>query len=176
MYRYMPIHIEESDLGNISTSLYKYPKISLQLSEFGTGNTSLSQESLLANITPALVYVLLVALAAFMVYVILIYLRHKYSGPMLFSVVHKTSKSLGDITIDYSYEGIAKILREVFLNIRNRLCKPYCTPREIALKYSSSPLLQLFAKVYEDVVYGSKERDDVGSVVAEVMKYFAESK
>jgi len=72
------------------------------------------------------------------------------------------------LSIAYSYKGIAKILRELFIKVRNKIGCKYCTPRETALKRFSEPLLQLFAQLYEDVVYGSKHREDTPTVINEV--------
>lgn len=177
MYRYKPIHIEKLNLGNLTTNLqYVYPNASLRPSELRVENISLGQDYSLTNIIPILIYTLLAVIAVFMAYILFTYLRHRHEGLPLFVVARKTSTPLESLTISYSYEGIARILREIFLGIRDKLCKPYCTPREVALKHSASSILQLFAKVYEDVVYGSRKREDAEVIADEVRKHFIEGK
>jgi len=59
--------------------------------------------------------------------------------------------------VSYSYPGVKRILRAVYVSIRRGSC-PTCTPRELALRgYAPTQ----FADLYEEVVYGGVGVDNV---------------
>ncbi len=57
---------------------------------------------------------------------------------------------------EYAYAGMKLVLRGYYLRLREALGCKRCTPRELATM-SGRWELEKFAKLYEDVVYGSKE-------------------
>gem|GEM_PF-1176224 len=58
--------------------------------------------------------------------------------------------------VEYIYPGIKLVLRRYYLKIRDAVGCRRCTPREIVTKCGRVEYEE-FAKLYEDVVYGSKE-------------------
>ncbi len=68
----------------------------------------------------------------------------------------------------YRYYGLARVLREKFVELRRRFgLKISVTPREMATIIGSVKLHR-FADVYEDVVYGGINREDVEEVLREM--------
>jgi len=117
-------------------------------------------------------YIILIASLAFIIIMILLYLwgsQKIFSSPIYIGR-KKTSDTIP--IISYVYEGIKRVLREYYIVIRDRMRCKNCTPREIAIKIRSKPL-ELFAHLYEDVVYGSKSRKDVYNVM-DMVKNFLE--
>ncbi len=66
------------------------------------------------------------------------------------------SGSLAGELIEYVYPGIKMVLRKYYLKIRDVVGCKRCTPREIVTKCGKTEYEE-FVKLYEDVVYGSKE-------------------
>ncbi len=68
-----------------------------------------------------------------------------------------TGKIGGEVfpRINYSYSGIKLVLRRIYLALRRRVSCCNCTPREIYSRDGRSEV-GLFARIYEEVVYGSK--------------------
>ncbi|MEM4970820.1 MAG: hypothetical protein QXE01_06170 [Sulfolobales archaeon] len=64
----------------------------------------------------------------------------------------------------YVYPGIKKILREIYVSIRERFCKD-CTPRELAYRRA---IPNQFADLYERVVYGDIYEEGVLERLAEM--------
>jgi len=117
-------------------------------------------------------YIILITSLAFIIIMIFLYLwgsQKIFSSPIY--IGRKKSSDTIPI-ISYVYEGIKRVLREHYIEIRNRMRCRNCTPREIAIKIESKPL-ELFAHVYEDVVYGSKSRKDVYNII-DMVKNFLE--
>ncbi|MCX8185399.1 MAG: hypothetical protein RMI56_02720 [Sulfolobales archaeon] len=74
---------------------------------------------------------------------------------------HRTIRKLlrdmaSEEAIEYTYTGIKLTLRKYYLRLRESVGCRRCTPREIVEKYGRREF-EKFAKIYEDVVYGSKE-------------------
>ncbi|MEM0001039.1 MAG: hypothetical protein QXP03_06300 [Desulfurococcaceae archaeon] len=69
----------------------------------------------------------------------------------------------------YQYAGLKRVLRDVFLKVRKKLNAGNKTPREMA---GMDRKLEKFAEMYEDVVYGDKERGEALSVVNAVKRVF----
>ncbi|MGC9149262.1 MAG: hypothetical protein ACP5GI_07485 [Sulfolobales archaeon] len=60
-------------------------------------------------------------------------------------------------THEYVYEGVKKILREIYLRLRERHRCYICTPRELSLRSIDERInLIEFADTYERIVYGDK--------------------
>ncbi len=146
-------------------------------STFPRGNLTLNSTEALMNKQPQagplhfpfLVYYLF---SAIVIAVILI-LAHYYGGgihaPTRVIVQLGARERRSFIEAIYEYAGIKKILRSYYLRLREIFGCPSCTPRELALM-SRDRRIYRFAEVYEDVVYGSKERSDVDEVVREIDK------
>ena len=66
--------------------------------------------------------------------------------------------------IKYSYSGVKLVLRRIYLLLRERVNCYYCTPREI---YSRDRRREvgLFARIYEEVVYGSKTLSGIERII-----------
>ncbi|MEM0371777.1 MAG: hypothetical protein QXG46_04810 [Ignisphaera sp.] len=131
-------------------------------------NVSVYQKPLENTIIYVVLYVLLIIIVGSLIYILFLYSRHRYTGYVPVISMYRRTEELDVLAITYSYKGIAKILRELFIKVRNKIGCRYCTPRETALKKFSEPLLQLFAQIYEEVVYGSKHREDVYKVIGKV--------
>ncbi len=116
-----------------------------------------------------LIYYLLFATVAFAVLVLAYY----YSSGV--PIPTRVMVSLGErrvepiITAIYEYTGIKKVLRRYYLRLRNMIGCTTCTPREMAMM-SRDKRIYMFAEVYEDVVYGSKNRMDVDNVISMIDK------
>lgn len=112
-------------------------------------------------------YIVLIASLAFMVTMIFLYFwgSQKILSSPIYIGRKKSSDSIPIIL--YMYDGIKRVLRGYYIEIRNRMGCRNCTPREIAIK-TGLESLRLFAHVYEDVVYGSKTREDIYNVIDEV--------
>ncbi|MCS7098775.1 MAG: hypothetical protein RMH84_03925 [Sulfolobales archaeon] len=67
-------------------------------------------------------------------------------------------------SFEYTYSGIKLVLRKYYLKIRESVGCRRCTPREIVEKCGRREYEE-FARIYEDVVYGSKEMPAGGSRV-----------
>jgi len=174
--RYIPIFI--SDFENINASLqFRNVNISLtpqSLSEMMYNTTVYPQQPII-NYVYVILYVLMVVFSILIIYIVMLYLKSRVSGSTPYiSIFRDIGSDLGLFAYEYSYEGLAKMLREIFMGIRDKLCGRHCTPRETASKCSSINILKLFADVYEDVVYGMKLRIDAVNIVNEVKRYFSE--
>ncbi|ADM27261.1 hypothetical protein Igag_0423 [Ignisphaera aggregans DSM 17230] len=117
-------------------------------------------------------YIILIISLAFIIIMIFLYLwgSQKFSSSPIYIGRKKSSDTIP--IISYVYEGVKRVLREHYIVIRDRMRCRHCTPREIAIKIKSKPL-ELFAHVYEDVVYGSKSRKDIYNVI-DMVKNFLE--
>lgn len=69
----------------------------------------------------------------------------------------------------YYYTGLKRVFRDVFLKVKKKLNVGNKTPRETA---SVDSKLEKFAEMYEDVVYGDKERSEALSVINAVKRVF----
>lgn len=69
----------------------------------------------------------------------------------------------------YYYTGLKRAFRDVFLKIKKKLDAGNKTPRETA---SLDRKLEKFVEMYEDVVYGDKERSEALSVINAVKRVF----
>ncbi len=72
------------------------------------------------------------------------------------ALARRQSETVHGESIEYTYAGMKLVLRRYYLRLREALGCRRCTPRELAAR-SSRRELEEFAKLYEDVVYGSKE-------------------
>ncbi|MEM1542271.1 MAG: hypothetical protein QW101_03960 [Ignisphaera sp.] len=169
MYRYIPIPIRQ--ISYISTNASNRHPINAStylLPSEANYNVSVYQKPLENTIGYVVLYALLIIIVGSLIYILFIYSRHRYTGYIPVISMYRRAEEQDLLSIAYSYKGIAKILRELFIKVRNKIGCKYCTPRETALKRFSEPLLQLFAQLYEDVVYGSKHREDTPTVINEV--------
>jgi len=64
----------------------------------------------------------------------------------------------------YVYTGVKKILRDIYVSIRERSCRA-CTPRELTYRGTITPQ---FAELYERVVYGNIYEEGVLKRLAEM--------
>ncbi len=64
----------------------------------------------------------------------------------------------------YVYTGVKKILRDIYVSIRERSCRA-CTPRELTYRGVITPQ---FAELYERVVYGNIYEEGVLKRLAEM--------
>lgn len=64
----------------------------------------------------------------------------------------------------YIYTGVKKILRDIYVSIRERSCRA-CTPRELAYR---GAITSQFAELYERVVYGNIYEEGVLKRLAEM--------
>lgn len=178
MYRYLPIFI--TDVENVNISLgYRNVNISLpsqQLSEIMEYNITTYPQQPNTSYVYIILYVFIILFSILIIYIMLLYFRSRVPGSSPYISIYRDRGSGIDLfTYGYVYEGLAKMLRELFVNIRDRFCGRYCTPRETALKLSSARIMSLFAEIYEDVVYGMKLRLDAVDIVNEVKKYLGEN-
>ena len=164
--RYIPISI--NSFGNIQMNLSATPpNVSLKPMEFAQYPVPAPSSYTVTNFP--IEYVLLFIGFALIFLIVLLYTRSWYRG------VHDVYVMLGEkeqrergIKVEYSYHGLKKILRDYFVKFRNRIRCPYCTPRETLNKLI---FLKKFVEVYEDVVYGDKQRVDVENVIDEVKRF-----
>lgn len=100
---------------------------------------------------------------------ILLLIRSKpiYNVTYVKTFVKQQIEGIGEIS--YHYSGLKLILRKIFLELRSRLKIGNKTPREMALIENKT---RDFAEIYEDVVYGDKERRDFWVVIEFVKKVF----
>lgn len=118
--------------------------------------------------TPSIVHLLygalLISILSFVIIVVL-YMSFGYRGAMV-QIVFGPGKKYEDVReIHYTYSGIKAILRKYYVKIREEMRCPSCTPREVATKINK---YTMFAEIYEDVVYGCKERTDVQDILGGV--------
>ncbi|MEM1628072.1 MAG: hypothetical protein QXP02_03330 [Desulfurococcaceae archaeon] len=118
--------------------------------------------------------IMLIALIIMLVTCTVLILLFMRSNPTYGSVHLKTfTKQYGEHLgrVNYRYSGLKLILRKIFLRLKERLnMGSDKTPREIA---SIDSRARSFAEIYEDIVYGDKERGDVSMVVEFVKKVFS---
>ncbi len=115
-------------------------------------------------------YTIFIVSLAFMVIMIFLYFlgsQRILSSPIY--IGRKTSSDNIPIVL-YVYDGIKKVLREYYIRIRNSIGCRNCTPREIAIETRIEPL-KFFAHVYEDVVYGSRAREDINNAIDKVKEF-----
>ncbi len=146
-------------------------------STFPKGNLTLNSTVALMNKQPPvgplhfsfLIYYLFFAT----VIAVILILAHHYGGgihaPTRVIVQLAAGERSSFIRAIYEYAGIKKTLRKYYLRLREIFGCASCTPRELALM-SGDRRIYGFAEVYEDVVYGSKNRGDVDEVVKEIDK------
>lgn len=67
--------------------------------------------------------------------------------------------------VNYVYEGIKSILRKYFVKVRDKFQCFSCTPRELLKRV---PFISKFVTVYEEIVYGNKNKSDVKEALNEV--------
>jgi len=174
--RYIPIDIASGSLTDVpSEGTLVYQNASSYIEYHGG---VFEQAYDLSRFSHVVLYLMAVFLATFVIYILALHFRYRLGGTPVFSILpnampRDSEKSFDDITIEYDYKDTAKKLREVFVIIRSRFCKRYCTPRELATE-NSIPALKLFADVYETVVYGARHGVDVEKVIGEVRMYVRE--
>lgn len=127
-----------------------------------------SSSSFIASSNFPVEYLLLALGLALIIFIAILYIRSWYREEPNISIL-LGEKELYEqrITVVYAYRGLKKILREYFIRFRNKVGCSNCTPRETLGKLG---FLKRFVEVYEDVVYGDKQRGDVESVIDEVKK------
>lgn len=157
------IQHEIFDKENISSYIYKTPS---------HDNTASFSYSLI------IIYIAIALMIILMIYIVIVYIWYRrglYLKPRL-AEDYRRKGGLEILAIYYTYKGIAKILREIFLDIRNRFCNIYCTPREVALRHNDIQVFKLFADIYEEIVYGSKSVKNISKIIDLVKKYLGENK
>ncbi|MEM0027563.1 MAG: hypothetical protein QXT53_06770 [Ignisphaera sp.] len=161
--RYIPVSI--NSIENIKGNLSSMPvNISLKTTAFVRSPTSSSSLYTLSNFP--IEYILLFIGFALIFIITLLYTKSWYREESNVLVQFGEKEYYEEMCkIEYSYYGLKRILRNYFVNFRNRIRCPYCTPRETLSKLS---FLKRFVDVYEDVVYGDKQRADVETVIDEV--------
>lgn len=112
---------------------------------------------------PSIVIPLLIAASV----LIILLLALSYSSARVPSGSRVFRVSLGGeqpLRVNYSYSGIREVLWRILRRLRGMYGCNYCTPRELA-RLRIQRLLEWFAEVYDDVVYGALERSDATDVV-----------
>jgi hypothetical protein len=121
------------------------------------------------QISSELIEVLLITLTLLLIAIIvLLYFKSGYGVHGTTSIVLGRREFHENFPrVNYVYRGVKSVLRKYFTMLRKRFGCSTCTPREISLKLG---LFRKFAEVYEDVVYGDKQRLDVDEALQEVRK------
>lgn len=164
--RYIPISI--NSFGNIKANLNATPfNVSSEPMEIVQYPGSASSSYVVTNFP--IEYVLLFVGFALIFLIVLLYTRSWYRGGHdIYVMLGEKEQRERGIKVEYSYHGIKRILRDYFVKFRNRIRCPYCTPRETLNKLI---FLKKFVEVYEDVVYGDKQRVDAENVIDEVKRF-----
>lgn len=167
MSRYLPIEI-----WSIQNSAHT------NISIISIGNVSAGYEAqqLVGYATPQpkpygyiIVYLFVALMLILVIMLFITYMSYRQSTAQgVISPAMQRPMGSEGLFIRYTYSGLPKLLREAFIKLRNKFCGIYCTPRELALRFKKSEKLQIFVNVYEDVVYGAKERSDAYRVLQEV--------
>ncbi|MEL9940387.1 MAG: hypothetical protein QW348_06525 [Ignisphaera sp.] len=164
--RYIPISI--NSFGNTKANLSATPfNVSSEPIEIVQYPGSAPSSYVVTNFP--IEYVLLFIGFALIFLIVLLYTRSWYRGGHdVYVVLGEKEQRERGIKVEYSYHGIKRILRDYFVKFRNRIRCPYCTPRETLNKLI---FLKKFVEVYEDVVYGDKQRLDAENVIDEVKRF-----
>lgn len=176
-YRYIPIHIIQTDYLDVNSSNVYTINFSTHLTIPDIYyNTTMQHKTFENTMTHIFLYIVLACMIISLTYILFLYSRHRYVGYTPIISMHKHSENLDALSPKYSYKGIAKILHELLIELRNKVSCRYCTPREVSFKLITSSLIKLFVSIYEDVVYGAKNRDDVYIVIEKVRENIIEKK
>ncbi|MEM2698841.1 MAG: hypothetical protein QXF17_05950 [Ignisphaera sp.] len=112
-----------------------------------------------------LLYAFLISLIVIIAVIAVFYMSFGYRGTIARIVSGTKEGYRGVPEVTYVYTGVKAILRKYYMKLREKVQCLQCTPREIAFKIG---IYGRFADVYEDVVYGCKERRDIDRVLSEV--------
>lgn len=111
-------------------------------------------------------YLLLVMALSLIFFTVILYIRNIYrESSNVLITIGKEKLYEAMPSAEYIYTGLKKILRRYFIVLRNKARCIGCTPREVLYRLK---LYRRFVEVYEDVVYGDKQREDVEEAINEV--------
>jgi hypothetical protein len=119
---------------------------------------------------PSEVVELVLIVSAFLLVLVMVflYIRSSYRAHETLSVTldRREPHELFP-TVNYVYKGVKSILRKYLTLLRSRVGCSICTPREVSHRLG---FLKKFVEVYEDVVYGDKQRLDIDEALQEVRR------
>jgi len=161
--RYIPIPENKTIHPIITNFTFQKGNITLSVTRTFTPQ----QPHAVVTHTSFLIYYLFIAAVVSLALVLFYYYSSGVPVPTRVMVRLGGGRPESFIRAIYEYTGIKKVLRKYYLKLREIFGCTSCTPRELAVM-SKDKRLYRFAEVYEDVVYGSKNRSDVDEVVKEV--------
>jgi hypothetical protein len=163
--RYVPIPPSLNELtSDMPLNITYLPNASIK---FQNISQHISMPVLYPVISNEFVEYLLLAIALSLIFfTVILYIRNIYreSTEVLVNIGEKNVYEAIP-SAEYIYTGLKKILRRYFIALRDRAKCVGCTPREVLHKLKQ---YHRFVEVYEDVVYGDKQRSDVEEAINEV--------